>query len=68
MNIKKFKNIPFIWEGENYLLKMKEDCAFLQKSNFKSLFNFSEKSDPFLVFPSMKNTKIVAQGGGAHGL
>jgi hypothetical protein len=28
-SINKFKNIPFIWEGENYLLKMKGDTSFL---------------------------------------
>ncbi len=28
-SINKFKNIPFIWEGENYLLKMKGDTTFL---------------------------------------
>jgi hypothetical protein len=31
-SINKFKNIPFIWEGENYLLKMKGDTNFLSTS------------------------------------
>lgn len=26
-NLKKFKNIPFVWENENYLLKMKSDTS-----------------------------------------
>jgi hypothetical protein len=48
-SINKFKNIPFIWEGENYLLKMKADTSFLCHSEFSKFFNFSAKSDPFLV-------------------
>ncbi len=48
-SINKFKNIPFIWEGENYLLKMKSDTSFLFHSEFSKFFNFSAKSDPFLV-------------------
>lgn len=55
-NIKKFKNIPFVWENENYLLKMKSDTStLLHKSHFSKYFNFSGKNDPFLVFPSIKN-------------
>ena len=72
-SINKFKNIPFIWEGENYLLKMKADTGFLFHSEFSKFFNFSAKSDPFLVQPSLKHpgTSIsgqVAVGGGAHAL
>ena len=78
-NIKKFKNIPFVWENENYLLKMKSDTSnLLQKSHFSQYFNFSIKNDPFLVYPSMKgNTSIgsaalsghaYAQGSGANSL
>jgi len=48
-SINKFKNIPFIWENENYLLKMKSDTTFLFSSEFSKYFNFSPKSDPFLV-------------------
>lgn len=28
-NIKKFKNVPFIWENNNYLLKMKSDTSIM---------------------------------------
>ena len=48
-SINKFKNIPFVWEGENYLLKMKGDTSFLVSSNLSKFFNFSNKSDPFLI-------------------
>ena len=60
-SVNKFKNIPFIWEGENYLLKMKNDTQFLQFSEYAKHFNFSQKSDPFLVFPSSKHQAV---GGG----
>ena len=43
-----------MWEAQNYLLKMKGDTAFLVGSPFSKYFNFSPKSDPFLVFPSTK--------------
>ena len=59
---RKFKSIPFIWEGENYLLKMKNDTHFLNDSEYGKHFNFSTKSDPFLVFPSSKHNAV---GGGA---
>ena len=69
-NIKKFKNIPFIWENENYLLKMKSDTShMLYTSHFGRYFNFSNKNDPFLVHPSMKaGTSSLAQGAGAAGI
>jgi len=54
-SINKFKNIPFIWEGENYLLKMKSDTNFLAHSQFSKYINFTTKSDPFLVQPSLKH-------------
>ena len=53
-NLRKFKVMPFVWESQNYLLKLKQDCAFLINSSFSKFFNFSTKSDPFLVFPSTK--------------
>lgn len=46
--------MSFVWESQNYLLKLKSDCAFLISSSFGKYFNFSTKSDPFLVFPSTK--------------
>ena len=39
-------------DGANYLLKMKSDTAFLAESALQEYFNFSKKSDPFLVFTS----------------
>jgi hypothetical protein len=54
-NVKKFKNIPFVWENENYLLKMMQDTSLmLINSHFSKYFHFSPKNDPFLVFPSTK--------------
>ena len=55
--MRKFKSIPFVWEQQNYLLKMKGDTQFLLQSPFAKYFNFSTKSDPFLVFPSMKQSQ-----------
>ena len=66
-NVRKYKNIPFFWEQDNYLLKMKQDSNFLTLSYFQNYFNFSTKSDPFLVFPSTKHN-INAQGSGANAL
>ena len=68
-NLKKFKNIPFVWENENYLLKMKSDTSIsLFQSHFARYINFSNKNDPFLVYPSIKqksiaNEKALVQGG-----
>ena len=70
-NIKKFKNIPFVWENENYLLKMKSDTTImLCDSHFSKYFSFSRKNDPFLVHPSIKTSQgaMYAQGGGAAGI
>lgn len=44
---------------------MKSDIAFLNFSEFAKHFNFSTKSDPFLVFPSQKHNAV---GGGVLGL
>lgn len=55
-NMDKFKNCPFIWEGGNYLLKIKSDTQFLSFSDvYSKYFNFTAKSDPFLVQPSVKH-------------
>ena len=72
-SLKKFKNIPFVWENENYLLKMKSDTSqSLYSSHFNKYISFSNKNDPFLVYPSIKHSaateKGVAQGGGLAGL
>ena len=46
--------MPFVWESQNYLLKLKSDNQFLVTSPFSHYFDFSSKSDPFLVTPAMK--------------
>jgi hypothetical protein len=68
--LKKFKNIPFVWENENYLLKMKSDTSVsLYHSHFSKYINFSNKNDPFLVYPSIKHaTAGLSQGGGMNGI
>ena len=44
---------------------MKNDTQFLNFSEYAKHFNFSQKSDTFLVFPSQKHNAV---GGGAQGL
>jgi len=44
--------IPFLFQEINYLLKMKNDTRELVESPLAKFFNFSSKSDPFLVYPS----------------
>ena len=61
--LRKFKCIPFVWENQNYLLKMKVDTRFLKESPFGKYFSFSPKSDPFLVFPSTKQSANLPIGG-----
>ena len=41
---------------------MTVDTNFLVMSSFNQYFNFSTKSDPFLVFPSMKQNMSGAPG------
>merc|ERR1712166_1239703 len=65
--LRKFKCIPFVWESQNYLVKVKNDTHFLVASPFRQHFNFSTKSDPFLVYSSMKQSSI-APGGQARNL
>ena len=48
--LRKARTVPFMWHGVNYLLKLKDDVSFLGNSAFAYLFNFSERSDPFLIF------------------
>ena len=45
-------NLPIIYSDENYLLKMKTDTSFLAESELNKWFNFSKRTDPFLVTPS----------------
>ena len=44
--------LPYIWEGENYVLKLRNDTTFLRDSAIARLFEFSKRSDPFLLFPN----------------
>jgi len=43
---------------------MKNDTQFFISSAFGKYFNFSAKSDPFLVFPSTKQSHGVPGHGG----
>lgn len=43
---------------------MKSDNSFLVSSPFEKFFNFSTKSDPFLVFPSTKQSHGVPGAAG----
>ncbi len=51
---------PVMHNGMNYLLKMKSDTSFLATSELVHWFNFSQKSDPFLVTPA--TPYMVAKG------
>jgi hypothetical protein len=47
----------YIYDGRNYLIKMKTDTAFLQKSALCRVFEFTAKMDPLLVNPSVAYLK-----------
>lgn len=51
-------NFPFMWEGENYLLKLKDDLDFLKVSEYAKVLYFGEDYDPFLVCPSVPAGKL----------
>ena len=55
-------HIQFIYQGNNYLLKMRKDNSFLGlKSNpFLKHFNFTDRGDPFLILPSCEYTAVGA--------
>ena len=48
----------YLLDHENYLIKMKTDTNFLKDSVLGGYFNFSSKSDPFLLTPSQTSTSI----------
>ncbi|CAG9335978.1 unnamed protein product [Blepharisma stoltei] len=52
LNIRNVRRIPFIWNGENYIVRMKSDMDFLGKTELAKYFYFSDQSDPFLICPS----------------
>lgn len=52
------KNFAFMWEGQNYLIKLRNDLDFLKDSEYTKIFNFGgEEPDPLLVCPSNLITK-----------
>lgn len=53
--------IPFIWDNENYLIKMKTDTEFLANHSLAKWFNFA-KNDPFLVIPACANSGVGLKG------
>lgn len=54
--------IPFVWENENYLVKLKRDTEFLKDHSLSKWFNFADKNDPFLVIPSCSHAGIGVKG------
>ena len=50
----------FIYNGSNYLEKMKYDLDFIHVSELSKAFKFSTENDPFLLYPS----KIVEKPKG----
>ena len=53
----------FIYNGENYLVKMRHDLDFLKTSELNKAFKFSQEPDPFLLFPSMLIEKHKSKVG-----
>lgn len=50
----------FLWENENYLIKIKNDTMFLKDSILSNFFHFSSKADPFLLVPSQMPANTVS--------
>eukprot|EP00397_Hematodinium_sp_SG-2012_P018888 GEMP01019375.1.p1 GENE.GEMP01019375.1~~GEMP01019375.1.p1 ORF type:complete len:840 (+),score=163.52 GEMP01019375.1:29-2548(+) len=44
----------WLYNGGNYLLKMKNDTQWAANSALNQIVEFSDKFDPFFVFPSLK--------------
>jgi hypothetical protein len=42
--------IPYIYQANNYILKIKSDLAFINYTKAKNYFHFTNKTDPFLLF------------------
>jgi hypothetical protein len=62
--IGKMSALPFVWEGVNYLLKMKSDGDWLLKANLSKYFGFSQdSSDPFLLKCSQTLKSGVSEEG-----
>lgn len=56
--------VSYIYKDENYLTKMKSDTKWLGDSPVNKYFNFSNKSDPFLVLPSTATRGRKKRGNG----
>jgi hypothetical protein len=56
-------------DGQNYLIKMRDDTLNFNELYIKQYFNFSEKScDPFLIQTSVLPKKNIVAGGGIRSL
>jgi hypothetical protein len=51
-------HLKFIWEGQNYLQKMKLDAAFMKHSDLGRIFSFPSDNDTFVVFISAPQPQI----------
>ena len=51
-SIGKHKSINFMWDDQNYIVKMKNDIDFLKGSDFMKILSFSDFYDPMLITPS----------------
>ena len=59
-------NPGFIYNGENYIEKLKTDLNFLKISELSKVFKFSSDSDPFLIFPSRLIEKKTGKAGNSN--
>jgi hypothetical protein len=50
-------------QDENYLTKLMLDTIFLSRSPLADYFNFSDRSDPFLVFPAQELFETSTENG-----
>ena len=51
------ENLKFIWENENYLVKMQSDTQFLSSTPISNFIEFANK-DPFFIHACTENGKI----------
>lgn len=59
INARVYKPVSLVIKGDNYLLKMREDTAFLIDSFLSEFFEFSSRIDPFLVSASKPSGKKI---------
>ena len=60
-SIGKHKELQFMWEDYNYIIKMRSDMNFLFGSDFSKILNFSEFPDPLLIVPSKPLEKKMSK-------